>query len=219
MVHIVHAGNRRLYRGALSQMYCDRKRIFCDALRWNVPVAAGIFEIDQFDTDDAVYLLDIGPQDGKHLGSTRLLPSSGPHILGSLFPVLCDGAVPRGPDVWEITRFCAAPRLRREQTLRTRSQLWVALAEFALRHGISRYTCVAEVPWLATLREYAWRSSLLGEPREVNGEMLAALMVENSHRSLRDLRMKTGVRETVLESRGAPFAGYPMAYRGIANAS
>jgi acyl-homoserine lactone synthase len=218
MVHVVHAGNRNLYRNALSQMYCDRKRIFCDALGWNVPVAAGLFEIDQFDTDDAVYLLEIDPVDDRHLGSTRLLPSTKPHILGSLFPVLCEKGVPRGPDVWEITRFCDAPRLRREQTLRTRRQLWVALAEFALRHGISRYTCVAELPWMATLRDYAWRSCVLGT-REVNGEMLAALMVENSSHSLRDLRMKTGVRETVLESRGAAFAPYPFAAEEIAHAS
>ncbi|HEX3755492.1 MAG TPA: acyl-homoserine-lactone synthase [Rhizomicrobium sp.] len=217
MVHVVHAGNRNLYRNALSQMYCDRKRIFCDALGWKIPVAAGIFEIDQFDTDDAVYLLDIDPQDDRHLGSTRLLPSTKPHILGSLFPALCDQSVPRGPDIWEITRFCTAPRLRREQTLRARSHLWVALAEFALRYGISRYTCVAEVPWMATLQEYAWRSSPLGEPREINGEALGALIVENSSHSLLDLRVKTGVRETVLESRGAPFAVYPL--QDLANAS
>jgi acyl-homoserine lactone synthase len=200
-------------------MHCDRKRIFCDALGWQIPVAAGLFEIDQFDTDDAVYLIDIDPLGGKHLGSTRLLPSTKPHILGSLFPVLCDNDVPCGSDVWEITRFCSAPRLRREQTIKTRSHLWIALAEFALQHGISRYSCVAELPWMATLRDYAYRSFLLGEPKEINGEKLAALTVENSNNSLLDLRMKTGVRETVLESRGASFSIYLDDYRSMAHAS
>ncbi len=208
MVHLVHSGNRNLYRGPLGQMFCDRKRIFYDTLHWDIPIAAGLFEIDQFDNDDAVYLVDIDPIDGKHLGSTRLLRSTGPHILGSLFPQLCDRDVPTGPDIWEITRFCSAPRLKREQTLKTRSHLWIALAEFALQHGISHYTCVAELPWMETLRNYAYRSDVLGQPKEVNGEPLAALLVENSSLSLLDLQVKTGVREPILKMQGRPLAAY-----------
>jgi acyl-homoserine lactone synthase len=185
-------------------MHCDRKRIFYDALGWKIPVAAGIFEIDQFDNDDAVYLLDLEPGTDRHLGSARLLPTEGPHILGSLFSALCHDGVPRGPHIWEITRFCAAPRLRKIETLQTRHRMGVAFAEFALRHGIRHFTCVAELPWIRKLQEIGWRSSLLGEPRQVDGEQLAALLIEILPETLIEFRLRTGHREPVLETRGRP---------------
>ena len=43
-------------------MHRDRKKIFVDALKWDVPVVDGQYEIDQFDTDDAIYLLASMPQ-------------------------------------------------------------------------------------------------------------------------------------------------------------
>jgi len=203
MVHVVHAGNRNLYQAGLSQMHCDRKRIFFDRLHWKIPVAAGLFEIDQFDNDTAVYLLDLAPEDGKHLGSVRLLPTEEPHILGSLFSTLCDRAVPRGADIWEITRFCTAPGVRRDKTIAARQKLGVALAEFALMYGVSHYTCVAELPWILKLREIGWRSDLLGEPRLVNGELLAALSIEIVPDTLSKLRALTGLHAPVIELRGA----------------
>jgi acyl-homoserine lactone synthase len=184
-------------------MYCDRKRIFFDALHWQIPVAAGIFEIDQFDTDDAIYLLDIAEGD-QHLGSARLLPTTEPHILGSLFPQLCDDVVPTGSDIWEITRWCNAPRMRRDNALQSRERLGVALTEFAVKHGVTHFTCVAELPWITKLREIGWPTTLLGAPSDVKGEMLAALLIEVGPETLRDFRQRTGHREPILEMRGKP---------------
>jgi acyl-homoserine lactone synthase len=203
MVHVVHAGNRSLHRTGLSQMYCDRKRIFHDALRWNIPVSAGIFEIDQFDNDGAVYLLDLAEDEDRHLGSARLLPTTEPHILGSLFSALCDRPVPRGPEIWEITRWCNTPRMRREDAMRSRQRLGVALAEFAIQYGVGHYTCVAELPWIQKLQAIGWQSALLGTPREINGEMLAALKIDVGPETLRDFRLRTGYRTAILQIRGA----------------
>lgn len=105
-----------------DNMHRDRKRVFVDMRRWEVPVIDGQFEIDQFDSEHAVYLIGAG-DDGTHHGSIRLLPTERPHILGSLFPHLCDGPSPTGPDVWEITRGCLSPRLRAAERLRVRNRL------------------------------------------------------------------------------------------------
>jgi acyl-homoserine lactone synthase len=183
-------------------MYCDRKRIFHDALQWKIPVAAGIFEIDQFDNDGAIYLLDLADEEDRHLGSARLLPTTEPHILGSLFPALCDRPVPHRPDVWEITRWCNTPRLRRDDALKSRQRMGVALAEFAVKYGVAHYTCVAELPWINKLQAIGWKSTLLGEPRSVNGEMLAALMIDVGPETLRDFRLRTGHRTALLQMRG-----------------
>ena len=59
---------------------------------------------------DANYLVMTGP-DGGHRASAWLLPTTRPHILADLYAPLCDGKVPRGPGIVEVTRFCLDRRL------------------------------------------------------------------------------------------------------------
>jgi hypothetical protein len=87
----------------LRTMFEDRKSVFVDLLKWDVPVLADCFELDEFDDPHATYLI-IADEDGDHLGSARLLPTSRPHILSTLFMDLCAAPPPRGGDVFEITR-------------------------------------------------------------------------------------------------------------------
>lgn len=77
-------------------MFEERKRVFVDLLGWDVPVLARRYEIDQFDDDEAVYIV-ITDDTGEHAGSARLLQTDRPHILDTIFPNLCDGVPPTGP--------------------------------------------------------------------------------------------------------------------------
>ena len=97
----------------LRAMFAARKHVFVDLLKWDVPVLAGQYEVDQFDGPDATYLVLSGP-DGAHLGSARLLLTERPHILDTLFPGLCETAIPRGPAIREITSKVLTPRRRTE---------------------------------------------------------------------------------------------------------
>ncbi|OYW44965.1 MAG: autoinducer synthase, partial [Novosphingobium sp. 12-63-9] len=38
-------------------MFEERKRVFVDLLGWDIPILAGRYEIDQFDDDEAVYIV------------------------------------------------------------------------------------------------------------------------------------------------------------------
>jgi len=67
-----------------AAMFEDRRMLFVDGLGWNVPIVEDRFEIDQFDGRKAVYIAEFGEQN-EHLGSLRLLPSRGPHILADPF--------------------------------------------------------------------------------------------------------------------------------------
>ena len=110
------AMEHRLFRS----MFEERKRVFVDLLRWDVPVIAGRYEIDQFDNDRAVYIVVTG-DDGEHRASARLLPTTHEHILGTIFPDLCEEAPPRGGAILEITRFCLARKLRAWERLEVRN--------------------------------------------------------------------------------------------------
>lgn len=159
-----------------AAMHRDRKRVFVDLLGWQVPVVAGEFEVDQFDHPQAVYLVS-AESDGEHRGSIRLLPTTRPHILGSLFPELCEGDVPVGPNVYEITRGCLSPRLRAAERLRVRNQLTTAAVEFALMNGVDTFTCVADGGWYSQILALGWKCKPLGLPRLVGATLTGALRI------------------------------------------
>ena len=199
MVAVVTANNRFKYQELVDAMHADRKRIFVDTLKWEIPVVAGKYEIDQFDNDDAVYLIALDQSRETHLGSVRLLPSTKPHLLGDVFPMLCDKGVPKGDDIWEITRLCTAPQLRGRDAWFARSYLAVGMVEFALLYGITKYTCVAETSWLSSIMAVGWECEPLGLPRDINGESVGALMINITPATLQLFRMKMGWRTPVLE--------------------
>ncbi|KRA84101.1 acyl-homoserine-lactone synthase [Altererythrobacter sp. Root672] len=163
----------------LRGMFEARKRVFVDLLKWDVPVLEGRFELDQFDDEHAVYLVVRG-ESGEHLASARLLETTRPHILDTLFPDLCAVAVPRGADVREITRFCLDRRLSAERRLAVRNVLVSALVDHALARGILVYTGVAEFGWLQQILAFGWRCRPLGLPALHDGQTLGALRIEIS---------------------------------------
>jgi len=161
----------------IEAMFEERKRVFVDLLRWDVPVREGRFEMDQFDTPGAVYLVETSAA-GEHMGSIRLLPTDRDHLLGSLFPHLCDGPVPCGPDIFEITRGCLSPRLRAVERLKVRNRLTTAAVHYALMHEVRAFSCIADSGWLVQILSLGWRCRPLGEPRQVAGVNTGALLIE-----------------------------------------
>ena len=161
----------------LAKMFEARKRVFVDLLKWNVPVLDGRYEVDQFDDGHACYIV-VTEADGAHLGSARLLATMRPHILGDLYPMLCEDAPPRGPRIAEITRFCLDRRLRSGERLDVRNRLVSALVDHALAVGIERYTGVAELGWLQQILAFGWVCRPLGMPRVVAGKLLGALAID-----------------------------------------
>lgn len=157
-------------------MFEERKRVFVDLLGWDVPVLARRYEIDQFDDDEAVYIV-ITDDAGEHAGSARLLQTDRPHILDTIFPNLCDGVPPTGPTVREITRFCLARRLKACERLATRNRLVSALVEYALTNGILTYTGVAEWAWFQQILAFGWECLPLGLPDSNDPRGLSAMRI------------------------------------------
>ncbi|WP_310497539.1 acyl-homoserine-lactone synthase [Sandarakinorhabdus sp.] len=172
----------------LAQMLRDRKTVFIDQLGWDLRSPDGLREIDAYDGDDTLYLVAHQEQTMRHLGSVRLLPSTGPHLIGDLYPHLCAGGVPRGDDVWEITRLLTSPGLGRAQALQVRRQLSLGLFEHALSHGISRYTMMTHMAWLPSLLSIGWDAEPLGFPSGSGADAVGALQIFVNHETLHRLR-------------------------------
>lgn len=176
MLHILNSRTALRSNPVLCAMFAARKAVFVDLLKWDVPVIDGQFEADQFDDEHAVYLV-FTERDGSHLGSARLLPTTRPHILGCLYPDLCREAPPRGPDVFEITRFCLDRRLNAARRRIVRDTLVTALVDHALANGIVAYSAIAELAWYRQIVTFGWRCTPLGQPRRIAGAELAALKI------------------------------------------
>lgn len=187
MVNLVNLRNREEQSYSLDAMFRDRKKVFIDLLKWDI-VADGPHERDQFDDRFAEYLIISDPQTNSHMGSLRLLRTDRPHILGDLFPDLCDGEVPRGPTIREITRLCLSPSLRASDRRQVRDRLASALVEYALLTDITSYTGVAEMGWLTQILALGWRCDPLGLPRLTGKSMLGALQIYIDTDSIHRLR-------------------------------
>jgi len=199
MIDLVLPEARFDFAAPLMQMHHDRKQVFVDRFGWELPARGSWLEVDEFDNDFAVYLLARSAE-GGHDGSVRLLPSEQPHMLERLFSSLCPASVPRGPDIWEISRLVANPDNFAAGTavLKVHRLLALALVEFALLNGISRYTLVAEPARIPALLSVGWTVTPLGLATEIDGMALQALQIEIHEGTLAQMRRRTRIEGPVL---------------------
>ncbi len=176
MIQLIETSPRPLEHAVLRRMFEARKQVFVDLLGWDVPVVDERYELDQFDHDEARYLV-LTDEDGCHLASARLLPTTRPHLLGDLFPELCDATPPSGASVLEITRFCLDRSLGAVRRRLVRDALVCAIARHARETGITRYTAIAGVGWFQQILAFGWRCRPLGLPKQLGDETLVALEI------------------------------------------
>lgn len=177
MIHIVQGMSDPAHAQTLETMFLDRKRLFVDLLGWDVPIVDGRFEMDRFDGPDACYLVACNSA-GDHVGSMRLLPTNQPHILDTLFAELCEDSVPRGQDIFEITRLCLPARLGAAERLRIRNLLISAMIDYALDSGITVLTGVVQADFRLAVLAMGWECSGLGPELLIGRQLLGAFRLE-----------------------------------------
>lgn len=198
MAQLVNTANKRQYQSLLTSMFRDRKRVFVDYLGWDLPVSDGE-EQDGFDAFGAEYLILRSPGGHDHLGSLRLLRTDRPHLLDTMFSELCEGELPRGPNIREISRLCLSPRCPREMVADYRAHLATALVEYALLSGIDAYTAVIDASNLAPLLARGWHCQPMGLPRPYGRQTLIAVRLDITPQTIALLRRAGNYRENALE--------------------
>lgn len=192
MIQIVTAENRHLFRHALMEMHRHRKAVFIDQLGWRLNAESGI-EIDAYDAEDVVYLIEADAPRAPVTGSARLLPTSRAHLLSECFADLCAEPPPCGAHVWEATRFCPSPDTPRglaRQALVGR--MIGAIVETAFLFGIETVTFVASAA-LAPLAENAgWDVRALGPTRRIERDRVRAYAAAINFAGLQRIRARLG---------------------------
>ena len=88
------------------QMFCDRADQFKVRLGWDVTLDDAGEERDEYDALNPLYVI-WEQADGRHGGSMRFLPTTGPAMVNDHFGHLTTGPI-QSPLIWECTRFCLA---------------------------------------------------------------------------------------------------------------
>ena len=152
------------------------------------PISELLFDRDEYDDKFAEYLVVRDPLTNKRMGSLRLLRTDRPHILGSVFPDLCETPAPSGPAIREVTQLCLSPGLRLRERRRVSRQLATGLVEYGLLTGITTYTTVTELIWSRQLMSMGWDCEPLGLGRPVGDTLLGAFQVHIDANTVGGLR-------------------------------
>lgn len=206
MIDVIGPWNRANHKRTLEEMFRLRHQVFVEEMGWQLPLARDGMEIDQFDTPRTVYLVCRG-DDGAIAGSMRLIPSVLPHLLGDVFPVLCDGPVPRGPAIFESSRSCVSRRARENDR---RGTIWGALScgmiEYAMLRELDFITAVMDRRMVGMAQAADWHLNVLGPEIEMGGVGVVGVTMPIDEVALRTVRRQRGVPDPVLRLRFADAA-------------
>jgi acyl-homoserine lactone synthase len=163
-------------------------------------------EIDEYDDEDAVYILAID-QRSEVKGSVRLLPSWRRSLMRDrLLDFVTNGAPPIGPDIWEWTRWVPGDASNPRALVKARKVLILGCLEFALTRGVRQFTAVCETQLLPQLVELGWNPRPLGMPTRFAEGTAIALCWDVNPTTLQDTK-------TVLNYRGPAAIETPAACR------
>ncbi|WP_428406832.1 acyl-homoserine-lactone synthase [Hyphococcus sp.] len=173
MLRLIDRRNLEEFPDLVRSMHRDRKRLFVDIFGWDLPHKNGE-ERDAFDDDDASYLV-LSDNADRHVASIRLLRTDRPHLLDTVFPELCETAIPRGPAIREITRLCLP--LRKRDRIAARNILARGIIDYAKQADVASYTAVCHMAFLSELLSAGWRCTPLGLPQSAGGAPAGAVEI------------------------------------------
>lgn len=188
MIYIISAENRRRFHHLLTEMHRQRKQVFIDKLKWPLGASAGL-EIDAYDSEEAIYLIEASTPMGGISVSARLLPTDRPHLLAEQFADLCSETPPTGAHVWEATRFCPAPDAPLGAPRRLMlGRIIAGIMETALLFGIGQVTYVASAALAPMAKKAGWAVRALGPARGIGRDKIQAFVATIDAEGLRQVR-------------------------------
>jgi acyl-homoserine lactone synthase len=195
MIRVIDRSNRDRFRRTLDQQFRMRRDVFVAERGWK-DFDRGAYEMDQYDTEDAVYLVSLDARDAV-IGGMRLYPTLKPHLMSETFAHMVDGPIPQRCDIMELTRFALAADARNS---RTYCELFLGLLEYGLGEGLSGTMALMRTLRIPVIQNLGMTVRPLGLPQDIDGEPQTAVLIEMSEDSLARVRRSAGRSESVLET-------------------
>ncbi|HEX3810299.1 MAG TPA: acyl-homoserine-lactone synthase [Rhizomicrobium sp.] len=205
MIYVVDKNNREAFDVQLEDMFRIRHDIYVGRRGWKALESPDGRDVDQFDTEDTVYLLGIDAL-GRVTSGLRLNPTVGPHLIKTLFShTVTFGRVPVGERIYEFTRYFVVPgRVPRLQRRQAAGELLVAMFEYALAAGLSHISLLCDAFFMSTILEMGLKVRPLGMPTPYDEGTCIAVLFDVGEENVQSTRNSRGIGYTVLAQSPVP---------------
>ncbi len=203
MIDIVSSDHYSEHRRELDEMHRLRYKVFKARLGWDVQTSNGR-ERDRYDDLHPIYTLAIN-NEGALVGSSRLLPTTGPYMLRDVFPQLLDGhSAPSSPFVWESSRFAIDCGGNTECCLafvnRITAEIFCGIIEFCLTKGIRQVVGVYDIRFAAVFSRAGGHPKWQTRPQRIGNTLALAGLFDIHQALLMKVRATCGISGSVLRS-------------------
>jgi len=190
----------------MDRVFRFRHSIFVDEKSWMDLRQPDGLERDRFDNVHAIHQICLRGDD--IVGYQRLLPTTRPHLLSDVLTDLCHRRPPRGPRVFEWTRFCVAPGSRE---MRPRAdgpflELAQGVVEWGMAHRVDTVTVAIDWRLMVIAMQLRFFVRPLGFPKRIGRDEVVALRMSFNRETLATIRQARGCDDPVLPDLSLPTA-------------
>ncbi|KPB00345.1 acyl-homoserine-lactone synthase [Ahrensia marina] len=184
MLKIIKRKDVQQNLACMRKAWSLRHEVFVEEKQWLDLEKPDKLEIDQFDNKHALHMLAF--KDDELVGYQRMLPTTQPYLLNSVYPQLCELALPNDPRTWEWTRFAVKKphRVRGRKLSPIANKLLSAIVEWGLKENVSSIIIEMNPLWLLRLAQLHFRVTALGITHVLEGEDVLAVKASFDHRTL-----------------------------------
>ncbi len=188
MIFVLSGQDAARYSALMEQVYRLRHRGFVEELGWKDLVSAQGLERDQFERPDAIHQICV--RGGNVAGYQRMLPTVGPYVPSDDYPRLCEGPIPRGLDIYEMTHYCAAPACRKEacSTCAAGSELIAGFVEWGLACKVGKVIVEFEADWMLRALQLKFQVQPLGAEATIGDRRLLPAVLGFDRATLQAIR-------------------------------
>ena len=197
MIKVITSDNIDDYPELMEKVWRFRHVQFVERLGWRELASESGREKDRFDTDDAIHL--IAEKKGEVVGYSRLLRTSGPHLLSDVYPEIMQGRDwPRESTVYEWTRCISDADAGRFGEVQASHLLITGVLEFCLTAGIKGMIVETHPKLVTWMLETGYEVEPLQMPQMMNGVPIVPVYIGATSAALERHHRMFGIDGSVL---------------------
>ena len=198
MIKVITSDNIDDHPDLMQKVWRFRHVQFVERLGWTDLSSHDGREVDRFDTGDAIHL--VLEKNGEVVGYTRLLRTSGPHLLSDIYPQIMQGKDwPRGKTIYEWTRCISNAGAGKFGQVQASHLLITGVLEFCLVSGIRGMIVETHPKLVSWMVETGYEVEILNAPQVMNGVPVVPVYSGATRAALDRHHRMFGSRQTVLE--------------------
>ena len=198
MLMVIPGSDISRHATLMDRVFRFRHSVFVDEKGWMELRQPDGLDRDRFDDVHAIHQVCLRGDD--IVGYQRLLPTTRPHLLSEVLTDLCHRRPPRGPRVFEWTRFCVAPGSRE---MRPRAdgpflELAQGVVEWGMAHRVDTVTVAIDWRLMVIAMQLRFFVRPLGFPKRIGRDEVVALRMSFNRETLATIRQARGCDDPVL---------------------